>query len=174
VFAVIVRFNKGDAAVRHDCMAGKCSAAMLSLLCSPCLLQVLQDDVPLPPPGTVSELCRDFLALCLQRDPSRRPAATALLTHPWVAQAAATDVKGLMKRTMFCPEDRCASTADHCMLTGQLGRSSWHYVEAQFECVSEQLCLRLLLNSACGCGIFMWRELHMHQAQPAPLLIGQS
>lgn len=70
-------------------------------------MQVLQDDVTLPPPGTVSELCRDFLALCLQRDPSRRPAATALLTHPWVAQAAATDLKGLMKRTMFCPEDRC-------------------------------------------------------------------
>lgn len=72
------------------------------------LLQVLQGDVPLPPPGTCSELCRDFLALCMQPDPSRRPAATALLTHPWVAQAAATDVKGLMKRTMFCPEDRWA------------------------------------------------------------------
>lgn len=103
---------------------------MLSLICSTCLLQVLQDDVPLPPPGTVSELCRDFLALCLQRDPSRRPAATALLTHPWVAQAAATDVKGLMKRTMFCPEDRCAFIADHCMLMGQLGGPTWHHVEA--------------------------------------------
>lgn len=82
---------------------------------TPCLLpciimQVLQDDVTLPPPGTISELCRDFLTLCLQRDPARRPPATALLTHPWVAQAAATDVKGLMKKTMFLAEDRCAHT----------------------------------------------------------------
>lgn len=71
-------------------------------------LQVLQDDVTLPPSGFVSELCRDFLAQCLQRDPAKRPAATALLSHPWVAQAAATNLKGLMKKTMFDPENRSA------------------------------------------------------------------
>jgi serine/threonine protein kinase len=80
------------------------------MLCLTSLVQVLQDDVTLPPPGSVSDLCRDFLALCLQRDPARRPAATALLTHPWVAQAAATDVKGLMRRTMFDAEDRCVGS----------------------------------------------------------------
>jgi serine/threonine protein kinase len=82
------------------------STVFAACTCSLCALQVLQDEVPLPPPGTVSELCRDFLALCLHRDPARRPAATALLTHPWVAQAAATNVKGLMKKTMFLEDDR--------------------------------------------------------------------
>jgi serine/threonine protein kinase len=83
---------------------------------------VLQDEVTLPPAGTISELCRDFLTLCLQRDPARRPPATALLTHPWVAQAAATDVKGLMKKTMFLQEDRCALTG-RCVF---LGYKQWH------------------------------------------------
>jgi serine/threonine protein kinase len=88
----------------YDMLAHYLLCALPALVAS--TLQVLQDEVPLPPPGTVSELCRDFLALCLQRDPARRPAATALLTHPWVAQAAATNVKGLMKRTMYLEDDR--------------------------------------------------------------------
>ena len=35
-----------------------------------------------------SAACRDFVATCLQRDPGARPAASALLSHPFVAAAS--------------------------------------------------------------------------------------
>jgi serine/threonine protein kinase len=42
------------------------------------------DDMPAFPPHA-SSLARDFLSLCLQRDPTRRPDVTRLLLHPFVA-----------------------------------------------------------------------------------------
>eukprot|EP00879_Flechtneria_rotunda_P015239 GHRR01015930.1.p1 GENE.GHRR01015930.1~~GHRR01015930.1.p1 ORF type:complete len:285 (+),score=79.01 GHRR01015930.1:658-1512(+) len=81
------------------------------------IIHVLQDEVPLPPPGTVSELCRDFLAACLLRDPSKRPPATMLLGHPWVAQAAAVNLKGLLRNTMFSPDDKLDEIAFHFSFT---------------------------------------------------------
>eukprot|EP00775_Hariotina_reticulata_P010657 gene10657-10816_t len=68
--------------------------------------QVLQGDPPLPAPGTVSELCRDFLAACLQRDPTQRPPASVLLHHPWITQASPVNLKGLVRETMFSRDDK--------------------------------------------------------------------
>jgi len=43
---------------------------------------------PPPFPTTVSPDCRDFLTLCLQRDPNLRPDANALLRHPFIVNAS--------------------------------------------------------------------------------------
>jgi serine/threonine protein kinase len=75
------------------------------------LLQVLQDEVPLPPAGSISEQCRDFLTLCLARDPARRPPAAALLGHPWIAQAAPVNIRGLLGQLGHDPDDRCEGSA---------------------------------------------------------------
>ena len=45
---------------------------------------------PTPPPGAFSPLFGEFLALCLEKDPSRRLSAKDLLKHPWLKQAAPT------------------------------------------------------------------------------------
>lgn len=78
----------------------------------PTCMQVLQDEPPLPPPGSVSELCRDFLATCLARDPARRPPASVLLGHPWLAGGAAgsgpggTSLKALLRSNMLRHDDK--------------------------------------------------------------------
>ncbi|KAF8058924.1 MKK3 [Scenedesmus sp. PABB004] len=69
------------------------------------ILHVLQDDVPLPPHGAVSEACRDFLAACLARDPSARPPASALLAHPWLAGGGG-NLRGLMRQAVLRLEDK--------------------------------------------------------------------
>lgn len=40
-----------------------------------------------PDPSKYSTMCNDFLRVCLQKDPTYRPTASALLTHPFLAQA---------------------------------------------------------------------------------------
>ncbi|WOO76993.1 MAP kinase kinase kinase wis4 [Vanrija pseudolonga] len=40
---------------------------------------------PLPEPGQLSELGIDFIEQCLTLDPEKRPTATELLNHPWLA-----------------------------------------------------------------------------------------
>lgn len=70
------------------------------------VLQVLQDEVPLPLPGSVSEQCRDFLAACLSKDPAKRPPAAMLLSHPWIAQAAPVNLKAFMGQLSYDLSDR--------------------------------------------------------------------
>lgn len=53
------------------------------------MVQVMQEDCPLPPAGAVSRECRDFLARCLAREPAARASADQLLAHPWVTRAGA-------------------------------------------------------------------------------------
>lgn len=48
------------------------------------MLQVTEEDPPLPPPGAFSDSFRDFVAKCMQRDPFQRPPAEALLNHDWI------------------------------------------------------------------------------------------
>jgi len=40
-----------------------------------------------PNPSKYSPMCNDFLRVCLQKDPTYRPTASALLTHPFLANA---------------------------------------------------------------------------------------
>ncbi|WIA39746.1 hypothetical protein OEZ86_005805 [Tetradesmus obliquus] len=75
------------------------------------IIHVLQDEVPLPPPGAISEPCRDFLSSCLARDPARRPPASALLGHPWLAAAGRVDVRGLMGGLAQQPDERLEEIA---------------------------------------------------------------
>ncbi|RNF25930.1 protein kinase-like protein [Trypanosoma conorhini] len=44
-------------------------------------------DVMLTIPEGTSELCRDFLKKCLERDITKRPSAEELLQHPWLGSA---------------------------------------------------------------------------------------
>ena len=46
---------------------------------------VKDDEVPIP--VTASKMCRDWLALALQRDPQIRPTAKKLLSHKWIKSA---------------------------------------------------------------------------------------
>ncbi len=51
-----------------------------------CAPQVLQEEAPLPPAGQYSEEFRDFVRVCLQKDPHKRPMAEQLLTHPFITK----------------------------------------------------------------------------------------
>jgi hypothetical protein len=42
--------------------------------------------VPLPGQGAVSEELRDFIRLCMLKDPARRPTAEQLLQHPFITR----------------------------------------------------------------------------------------
>jgi hypothetical protein len=53
------------------------------------VLEILEGELPaatLP----ASQHCRDFVALCLRREPGGRPAADSLRSHPWVCRAPLT------------------------------------------------------------------------------------
>ncbi|CAI7822200.1 unnamed protein product, partial [Closterium sp. NIES-53] len=47
-------------------------------------MKIAGTQVPPPIPPGLSEDLADFIASCLHLDPRRRPAATALLRHPFV------------------------------------------------------------------------------------------
>ncbi|KXZ43451.1 hypothetical protein GPECTOR_90g538 [Gonium pectorale] len=63
------------------------------------MIHVLQEDPPLPPAGQFSEEFRDFVRVCLAKEPHRRPPADALLKHPWIAKFAndPVDLKAFMR-----------------------------------------------------------------------------
>lgn len=48
------------------------------------LFRIVRDPVP-PLPDSLSLQMRDFLLLCFQKDPAKRPDAQAMRSHPWLA-----------------------------------------------------------------------------------------
>nr|BCL66130.1 serine/threonine-protein kinase [Volvox africanus] len=50
------------------------------------MIHVLQEDAPLPPAGKFGEEFRDFVRLCLAKEPHRRPTAEVLLGHPFITK----------------------------------------------------------------------------------------
>ncbi|KAG6833014.1 hypothetical protein H0H87_012600 [Tephrocybe sp. NHM501043] len=49
------------------------------------MYSIVEDDMP-PLPPSCSPLLRDFLTICFNKDPSRRPSAMMLFEHPWLKQ----------------------------------------------------------------------------------------
>jgi serine/threonine protein kinase len=47
------------------------------------MFRIVEDDMP-PLPEGCSELLEDFLRLCFNKDPSKRPTAEALCEHEWL------------------------------------------------------------------------------------------
>ncbi|KAF5830666.1 kinase-like domain-containing protein [Dunaliella salina] len=52
------------------------------------MIQVLNDDLPLPEGPNVSPQFKDFLAQCLRKNPYERPTAEQLLQHPFITKHA--------------------------------------------------------------------------------------
>ena len=48
------------------------------------LFRIVEDDHP-PLPATISDNLKDFLLQCFRKDADKRPTATELLNHPWIA-----------------------------------------------------------------------------------------
>ncbi|GLC41062.1 hypothetical protein PLESTB_000947600 [Pleodorina starrii] len=71
------------------------------------MIHVLQEEAPLPPAGEFSEEFRDFVSLCLAKEPLRRPMADSLLSHPFIAKYASDPVslKSFMQ-CVFNPHDK--------------------------------------------------------------------
>lgn len=55
-------------------------------------LKAIIDDEPPALPDTFSEEARDFVASCLQKDPTKRPTYADLLEHPFVKKYEDVDV----------------------------------------------------------------------------------
>jgi hypothetical protein len=53
------------------------------------MMEILEGELPMGALPGVAPECRDFLALCLRREPGARPGAEGLRAHPWVCRAAA-------------------------------------------------------------------------------------
>ena len=49
------------------------------------MYRVVEDDMP-PFPENISDLLRDFLTQCFQKDLSQRPDASTLLKHKWLGR----------------------------------------------------------------------------------------
>jgi len=56
---------------------------MLMVLRLIVMFRIVEDDMPPIPEGS-SELLRDFLEQCFDKDPTRRPNAEMLCEHPWL------------------------------------------------------------------------------------------
>lgn len=71
------------------------------------MIQLLEDDCPLPPEGVLSQELCDFIKRCMAKDPMKRPCAEELLHHPFIMGAPATDLKKFM-RCMYNPDEKAA------------------------------------------------------------------
>jgi serine/threonine protein kinase len=102
-----------------ECLTGRYPyhAAAASGVPLEIIAHVCHEEVPLPPPGSISDLCRDFLTACLQKDPAKRPAAALLLNHPWITQAAPVNLRGLLKQTMWDEDEKMSEIAYHFSFT---------------------------------------------------------
>lgn len=49
------------------------------------MFHIASDDALPPLPASLSDAAKDFLTLCLVKNPSTRPSATELLQHPFVS-----------------------------------------------------------------------------------------
>eukprot|EP00887_Chlorella_sp_A99_P007812 scaffold20.g7812.t1 len=59
------------------------------------MIQLMEEEVPLPPGGGgLSPELQDFASQCMRRDPWARPTAEALLAHPWLARHGAGGAAG--------------------------------------------------------------------------------
>lgn len=71
------------------------------------MIQVLNEESPVPPGGQFSEEFRDFVRLCMHKEPLKRPPAEQLLSHPYITKYAQdrVDLKSYMQ-CVFDPHDK--------------------------------------------------------------------
>ncbi|KAL5569585.1 hypothetical protein UlMin_026160 [Ulmus minor] len=70
---------------------------LASLMCTICMSQ------PPEPPLTASREFRDFIACCLQKEPSKRWTAKRLLRHPFISQCSSTSTSSMLNSVnLFC------------------------------------------------------------------------
>mmetsp|Transcript_26963 Transcript_26963/g.86629 ORF Transcript_26963/g.86629 Transcript_26963/m.86629 type:complete len:433 (+) Transcript_26963:653-1951(+) len=82
------------------------------------MIQVVDEESPLPPAETSSPEFRDFIALCLRKDQATRPGAAELLQHPFITKSTATkaDMAGFMQKVYGAHtvmQDRAEVFASH-------------------------------------------------------------
>jgi len=79
----------------------------------PFILEVTTGEAPLPPAGEYSEELRDFVGLCMEKDPDDRPSAVALLNHPWILKhrAACTELNSFVCSIIPDSQQRIAEDA---------------------------------------------------------------
>lgn len=62
------------------------------------LLQIPKNDPPVLEGSQFSKTFKDFIALCLRKNPVERPSAEQLLTHPFLRKGRSSAVKELLRR----------------------------------------------------------------------------
>jgi len=60
-----------------------CAKIALMVLYLIVMFRIVEDDMP-PIPEGCSDLLKDFLEQCFDKDPTRRPNAEMLCEHPWL------------------------------------------------------------------------------------------
>lgn len=67
------------------------------------MIQLMEEDCPLPPAGQCSPELRDFVAQCMRKDPWQRPTAEQLMQHPFITQRGQppADLRTFMRSCMY-------------------------------------------------------------------------
>lgn len=76
----------------------------------PLMIQLMEEECPLPMDATFSAEFQDFVRKCMAKDPMRRPTAEDLLRHPFITAAPPVDLKAFM-RCMYDPKEKAADAA---------------------------------------------------------------